>query len=101
MGFIVYYSLEVLNQSRKFSHVIGIKQIMLDTAGVYVSFVDKKGDVFIYDPVNDHCLQVPDCPESVEDIIWNQNPCERNIFAVCNKTTIANYVFVKYHIEGQ
>ncbi|XP_051161969.1 WD repeat-containing protein 19 [Leptopilina boulardi] len=100
MGRIVYFSLEAFHQSLETSHVNGIKQIFMDANGTQICFIDDKSDVYVYDPVNEIISPVPDCLDSVEGIIWDQNLFERNIFAVYNKNTIVTYVYVKYHIDG-
>ena len=100
MGRIVYFSLEAFNQSLETSHANGIKQIYMDANGTQISFTDDKSDVYVYDPVNEIITAVPDTPDPVEGIIWDQNLFERNVFAVYNKNSIVTYIYVKYHIEG-
>lgn len=100
MGKIVYFYLEVFNHSTEYSHTNGIKQIFLDANGTQLCFVDEKHDLYIYDPINENVIPVPDAPDSAEGVIWDQNIYERSIFAVYNKNFIATYVFVKYHVDG-
>lgn len=101
MGRIVYFYLEVFNHSTEYSHSNGIKQIYLDSNGTQMCFIDDKHDVYVYDPINESVIPVPDCPDSVEGIVWDQNIFERFVFIVYNKTTIITYVFVKYHVDGE
>ncbi|XP_033222946.1 WD repeat-containing protein 19 isoform X2 [Belonocnema kinseyi] len=100
MGRITYFSLEAFNQSLETLHVNGIKQIYVDANGSQICFTDDKSDVYVFDPVNEIVTPVPDPPDSVEGIIWDQNLFERNVFFVYNKDTIITYIYVKYHIEG-
>ena len=101
MGRIVYFCLEVFNNSTEFSHSNGIKQLYLDSNGTQMCFADDKNDIYVYDPINENVILVPDCPDSMEGIIWDQNIFERSTFAVYNKNIIVTYVFVKYNIEGE
>ncbi|KAK2581953.1 hypothetical protein KPH14_002396 [Odynerus spinipes] len=101
MGHIIYFYLEAFNKSTEFTHDNGIKNIYLDANGTQLCFIDNKMDVYVYDPVNENIIQVPDCPDSVEGIIWDQNILERSIFAVYNKNVIVTYIFIKYFIEGK
>lgn len=100
MGNIVYYYLEEFKQAIKYSHSHGVKQVYLDANGSQLCFMDNKLDIYVYDPINETIFQAPDCPDSVEGVIWDQNLMERNVFAVYNNNTIATYVFIRYHIEG-
>lgn len=100
MGRIVHFYLEVFNHSTELSHNTGIKEIYLDTHGTLLAFIDDKHDVFVYDPINEIVVQVPDCLDTIEGIIWDQNINERCTFAIYNKLIIVTYIFVKYHIEG-
>lgn len=101
MGRIVYFYLEAFDQSTDFTHSNGIKQIYLDTNGTQLCFLDDKCDAYVYDPINDNATQIPDCPDSIEGIVWDQNIFERGIFAVYNQSLIVTYVHVKYYIEGE
>lgn len=100
MGNVIYFYLDEFKQAVKFSHNHGIKQVYLDANGSQVSFIDSKLDALIYDPINDTVLQVPDCPDSAEGFIWDQNIMERYIFAVHNSSTITTYAFMRYHVDG-
>ena len=100
MGHIIYFSLESFSQSLEISHANGIKQIYMDANGTQICFTDDKSNVYVHDPVMEIIIAVPECPDSVNGIIWDQNLLERNVFAVYNKNTIASYIYIKYHIEG-
>lgn len=100
MGNIIYFHLEEFKQAIKYSHNNGIKQVYLDTNGSFLGFVDSKLEVFVYDPINEIIYHAPDCPDSVEGIVWDQNLIERTIFAVYNSNIITTYVFVRYHVNG-
>ncbi|XP_034942725.1 WD repeat-containing protein 19 [Chelonus insularis] len=100
MGRIVYFHIETFNSSTEYSHKSGIKNIYLDANGTIACFIDDKDQVFIHDPVNEKVMQVPEPPDDIEGVIWDQNICERSIFAIYNKLNIVTYIFVKYHIDG-
>ncbi|XP_001606822.2 WD repeat-containing protein 19 isoform X1 [Nasonia vitripennis] len=100
MGNIVYFYLEEFKQAIKYSHSHGVKQVYLDANGSQLCFMDNKLDIYVYDPINESIFQAPDCLDSVEGVVWDQNLMERNVFAVYNSNTIATYVFIRYHIEG-
>ncbi|KAL2734556.1 WD repeat-containing protein 19-like [Vespula maculifrons] len=101
MGHIIYFYLEAFNKSTEFTHNNGIKNIYLDANGTQLCFIDSKSDVYLYDPINENIIQVPECPEAIEGIIWDQNIFERSIFAIYNKNIIVTYIFIKYFVEGQ
>lgn len=101
MGHIIYFCLEIFNQSTEHIHNNGIKEIYLDTNGTQLCFLDNKFDVYIYNPVQETVLQILDCLDCIQGLIWDQNILERNIFAIYNKTVVTTYIFVKYFIEGK
>ncbi|XP_054000054.1 WD repeat-containing protein 19 [Hylaeus anthracinus] len=100
MGHIIYFCLEVFNQCTEYIHNTGIKEIYLDANGTQLCFIDNKSDAYVYSPMQEIVLQIPDCPDYIQGIIWDQNILERNIFAVYNKSIIVTYIFVKYFIKG-
>lgn len=100
MGRIVYFYLEAFDQSTEVTHSTGIKQIYIDVNGTQLCFVDEKCEAYIYDPISENILKIPDCPDSIEGIIWDQNMFERGIFAVYNQNFIFTYIYVKYYVEG-
>ncbi|KAF7379168.1 hypothetical protein HZH68_017013 [Vespula germanica] len=66
MGHIIYFYLEAFNKSTEFTHNNGIKNIYLDANGTQLCFIDSKSDVYLYDPINENIIQVPECPETIE-----------------------------------
>ncbi|XP_012136571.2 intraflagellar transport protein Oseg6 isoform X1 [Megachile rotundata] len=100
MGHIIFFCLEVFNQCMEYVHNNSIKEIYLDANGTQLCFIDNKLDVYVYNPMQETILQIPDCPDCIQGIIWDQNILERNIFAAYNKNIVSMYIFVKYFIEG-
>lgn len=100
LGKIIHFYLQVFNTSTEYSHNNGISQLYLDVNGTQLCFIDEKKDAYIYDPINENIVQVPDCPDSIQGVIWNQNIFEKSIFAIYNKSIIVTYVYSKYHIDG-
>ncbi|XP_076676074.1 intraflagellar transport protein Oseg6 isoform X2 [Andrena cerasifolii] len=100
MGHIFYFCLEVFNQCTEHVHDNGIKEIYLDANGTQLCFIDNKSDAYVYNPVQETVLPIPDCPDCIEGVIWDENILERNIFALYNKSIIIAYIVVKYFIEG-
>ncbi|XP_014214190.1 WD repeat-containing protein 19 [Copidosoma floridanum] len=100
LGDIVYFHLEEFKRATKLSHNNGIKQLYLDANGSLLSFIDSKLEAFVWDPINEASYYAPDCPDSVQGILWDQNLDERTIFAAYNGTTVATYAFMRYHVNG-
>ncbi|XP_025602592.2 WD repeat-containing protein 19 isoform X2 [Athalia rosae] len=100
MGHILYFNLEAFEQSTELTHSNGIKRIYLDANGTQLCFIDDKSDTYIFDPINENTIQIVDCPNSIEGVIWDQNIFDRGVFAVYNQNVIVTFVYVKYCIEG-
>lgn len=101
MGHIIFFCLEAFNQCLEYVHNNSITEIYLDANGTQLCFIDSKLDAYLYNPMQETILQIPDCPDCIQGIIWDQNILERNIFAAYNKSSITMYIFVKYFIEGK
>jgi len=101
MSHITYFCLETFHQCTEFVHNNGIKELYLDANGIHLCFVDNKSDIYVFDPINEMVIAVPDCPDNIEGILWDQNIFERGIFIVYNKSIIVTYIFVKYFVEGK
>ena len=56
---------------------IFILQIFADNAGTRVVFIDDKADAFVYNPVNDHCVDVPSLSAATQ--VGHAFANERNI----------------------
>lgn len=101
MGNIVYFYMETFDQCTEFTHNNGIKELYLDANGTLLCFIDSKSDIYVFDPINETAIVVPDCPDNINGILWDQNIFERGIFAVYNKSVIVTYIFVKYFVKGE
>jgi WD repeat-containing protein 19 len=100
MGHIIYFYLEMFNQSSEYVHNNGIKELYPDVNGTQLCFIDSKSDTYVFDPINETVYAVPDCPDNIDGVLWDQNIFERAIFAIYSKSIIVTYIFVKYFVEG-
>lgn len=102
MGSIIYFCLDRFEQSTEFAHNNGIRELYLDVTGIKLCFIDNKLDAYIFDPIDETAIAVPDCPDNMDGVLWDQNLDERNVFAIYNKSIIATYVFTtKYFVESK
>jgi len=91
----------MFNQSSEYVHNNGIKELYPDVNGTQLCFIDSKSDTYVFDPINETVYAVPDCPDNIDGILWDQNIFERAIFAIYSKSIIVTYIFVKYFVEGK
>lgn len=59
--------------------ILGISQIYPDSTGNKVVIIDEKCDAFLYNPISDYLLQLPDVSPSVTSIVWDSYPDDRVI----------------------
>ncbi len=68
---IHYYSLRDQSEMNEFRHSIAIRAVYPNIAGTRVVAIDTSGVLFVYSPVNDECVSVPDFPSHVKTILWD------------------------------
>ena len=57
--------------------VTGITKVYPDSSGIRLVFTDDKSDAFLYNPINDTTIDVPDYPPSAVGLLWDMGPLEK------------------------
>lgn len=99
-GNIVYFTLEDWQFVNEYKHVVGISKVYSDPSCTRLVFVDEKSDAFLYNPINDMIIQLPEYPVSAIGLLWDQWPLDKYIFIVFDKERIYTYVYYRDTIEG-
>ncbi|KAI8510995.1 WD repeat-containing protein 19 [Branchiostoma belcheri] len=71
-GSLHFFLIEDWNFVNEYRHVVGIKKVFPDCGGTRLVFIDDKSDGFVYNPVNDHCVEIPNFPPAVRGVLWEQ-----------------------------
>ncbi|WAQ97925.1 WDR19-like protein [Mya arenaria] len=59
-GGLFYFYIEDWQYVNEFRHVVGIKKLFPDVSGTRLVFMDDKKDGYVYNPVNDQLVEIPD-----------------------------------------
>ena len=65
---------QVVNE---FRHICGIRKIFADGSGTRLVFIDDKTDCYVYNPVNDNIVEVPEFSASTHGVLWENWPLDK------------------------
>ncbi|KAG8249279.1 WD repeat-containing protein 19 [Homalodisca vitripennis] len=100
MGHIWYFLLEDWVQVTEFQHVISIKAVYPDMVGTRLIFIDAKSDGYIYNPVTDDLVLIPDLPTSAAGVLWDTWHPDRNVFIVYDSENMYTYIHIRDSITA-
>eukprot|EP00746_Dinoflagellata_sp_MGD_P124561 gnl/MRDRNA2_/MRDRNA2_59159_c0_seq1.p1 gnl/MRDRNA2_/MRDRNA2_59159_c0~~gnl/MRDRNA2_/MRDRNA2_59159_c0_seq1.p1 ORF type:complete len:1372 (-),score=249.48 gnl/MRDRNA2_/MRDRNA2_59159_c0_seq1:124-4239(-) len=98
-GRLQYYSLVDGTEVNEYKHSgIGINKIYPNHEGTRVVVIDTMGGAWLYNPVNDDCLQISDFPTPVEKILWDTvDPC---VFVSCDSQAFHTFIYTQVECGG-
>eukprot|EP00053_Salpingoeca_punica_P013406 m.121269 g.121269 ORF g.121269 m.121269 type:complete len:1367 (-) comp16199_c0_seq2:1475-5575(-) len=99
-GTISYFNVEDWQFANEFSHVTGIRYLASDKSGTRLVFFDEKADGFVYSPVNDVVVQIPDLPIGVKGALWDSRPADKGTFIAYDGSKMYTYVFAATNLRG-
>lgn len=73
----------------------------MDPAGTRLVFIDDKSHGYVYNPVCNNVISIPDLPNKVSQVIWDSNLADRNVFIVVDEQDIFTYIYIKQSIYGK
>ncbi|XP_039278793.1 WD repeat-containing protein 19 [Nilaparvata lugens] len=100
MGHLRYFLLEDWTQAIDYRHTVGINEIFPDHSGTKVIVIDSKNDGYLYNPVMDQMMPIPNFPSTATGAIWDLWHSERNLY--CNdylKYTLFIYNKIYFHVR--
>ncbi|XP_033607097.1 WD repeat-containing protein 19 isoform X3 [Cryptotermes secundus] len=100
MGHIHYFFLEDWKLVTDFQHTAGIRELYADQTGIRLIVVDDRSEGYVYSPIADEMLKIPDFPASCSGALWDCDAQEHNVFIVFDDTKIITYLYDKDSIEG-
>lgn len=83
-----------------YKHSDKIKSIYPDIYGICLLLVEMNNSGFLYHTAMDYLLPIPEFPSSVDQVLWDTVPAERNVFVCCTKTNAVTYLFMPNYYEG-
>ncbi|XP_070553702.1 WD repeat-containing protein 19-like isoform X2 [Ptychodera flava] len=99
-GGLHYFFIEDWQFVNEFRHVVGIRKVYPDMTGTRMVFIDDKSDGYVYNPVNDATLDIPNFSPTVKGILWENWPLDRGIFVAFDDDKVYTYVYCKETVGG-
>lgn len=83
-----------------YRHHCGIVSLYPNTTSCRLIFIDDNTNAYIYNPINDQTLIVPDVPSVAAHVIWETSQTDKDIFVIHDNDNIYTYVHLIETIEG-
>jgi len=93
-----YYSLSDGTEVSDYKHEEGIRRVFPNQEGVRVVFLDTAGLAWLYNPVNDDCIAIPDFPPSTDRILWDT--VDSSIFVASDQNNFHTFVYTQVEVGG-
>eukprot|EP00743_Colponemidia_sp_Colp-15_P004281 GILK01004618.1.p1 GENE.GILK01004618.1~~GILK01004618.1.p1 ORF type:complete len:1398 (-),score=319.35 GILK01004618.1:169-4362(-) len=82
----------------EFRHPEPIKKVFPNDSGTRCVFVDATGSGYVYNPVNDHALAIPDFSAMTERVLWDTE--DKNIFVTIDSQLFQTYCYAPVTVYG-
>ncbi|XP_071847434.1 WD repeat-containing protein 19-like isoform X2 [Apostichopus japonicus] len=99
-GELYFFYIEDWSVVNEFRHVVGIRRLFADNTGTRLVFIDDKSDAFIYNPVNDHILEIPDFSPTIKEIFWENWASDRGVFVAYDEAMLYTFVYSPETVTG-
>nr|CAD7453895.1 unnamed protein product [Timema tahoe] len=94
MGHIQYFFIEDWKIISEYKHTVGIRLVHADQSGARLIVVDDKSEGYIYNPVTDELLRIPEFPPNSMGVLWDSLAQDRNVFVVFDNSTIEDVLHI-------
>ncbi|KAI0219650.1 WD repeat-containing protein 19 [Lamellibrachia satsuma] len=100
IGGIHYFYIEDWQYVNEFRHVVGIRKIFPDINGTRLIFIDDKSDGYVYNPVNDNIVEIPDFSPIVKGVLWENFAMDEGVFVAYDEEKIYSYIYNRETVNG-
>ncbi|XP_016930699.3 WD repeat-containing protein 19 isoform X1 [Drosophila suzukii] len=98
IGHLVFYSLEKWDSCTIYRHSMGIRQLFMDIEGTKVIFIDDHSQGYLFLPVVEEALLIPDMPKQCLGCLWDLT--QPNIFISYDARIVNTHAFVRHSVQG-
>jgi len=99
-GSLIYFYIEDWQIVNEFKHVVGITKIFPDNSATRLVLVDEKSDAFVYNPVNDALVELPEFPPGAKGVLWENWPLDKHVFIAHDEENVYTYVYYRDTVHG-
>jgi len=97
-GRMQYYSLIDGQEVNEYKHQTGIRRIFPNQEGTRVVFTDIDQRGWLYNPVNDDCIPIPDFPLSCDKILWDT--VDSSVFLASDMSSFFTFIYTQVEVGG-
>lgn len=97
-GRLQYYSLIDGQEVNEYKHANGIRKCFPNHEGTRVALIDTSGTAWLYNPINDDCIQIADFPVTADRILWDSS--DSTIFVACDQFNLHTFVYSQVEVGG-
>ncbi|CAL8084188.1 unnamed protein product [Calicophoron daubneyi] len=95
-GKLVHFHLEEWAYLNEYHHSCGIESVFPNPTGTRVVFIDDRGMAFIYNPVLDYLVELPEFSPSVNRILWDLEGTENPLLVAFDTSRIIVYRYFNH-----
>ncbi|XP_041357231.1 WD repeat-containing protein 19-like isoform X2 [Gigantopelta aegis] len=99
-GNIEYFFIEDWEFVNQYRHVTGIRKVYPDPSGTRLIFIDDKSEGFVYNPVMDSVINIPELSSATQGILWDNSSSEKAVFVAYDSEQIHSYVYCRESVKG-
>lgn len=97
-GRLQYYSLLDGTEVNEYKHENGIKRCFPNQEGTRVVLIDTTGSAWLYNPVNDDCIGIPNFPLGADRVLWDT--VDASVFAASDGNHFYTFVYTQVEVGG-
>ncbi|KAI6657490.1 WD repeat-containing protein 19-like [Oopsacas minuta] len=99
-GGIHYFYLEEWQLVSEYKHEVGVRLLAPDPSGTRLTLTDDKGDGYVYSPLDDSLVEIPNLGAGTKGVLWDQSPLDRGVFATQEQNQVRGYMYLRESIYG-
>ena len=100
MGSIGIFFLEDWSLVSEFKHITGIKEMVAESSGTKVAFIDSKNQGYVYNPNTEAVVAIRDMPETTKALMWDQCPSDRDILVSHDGSLLTTFILDMDSVAG-
>ncbi|XP_072170705.1 WD repeat-containing protein 19-like [Diadema setosum] len=99
-GELMYFFIEDWQFVNEFRHLVGIRRLFSDPSGTRLVFIDDKSDGFVYNPVNDQTLEIPNFSPTIKNVLWENGFNYKGVFVAYDEEKVYTYLYSRETVNG-
>ena len=97
-GTLHFFFIKRWGEVNEYRHEIGIRKVFANRRATRCVFIDDANRAYIYNPVNDEALLLPDCPSGCTSILWDTSSSD--VLVAATPTSLATYNYAPVSLSG-